>query len=78
MQFEDAQSFAANAGGHLATLTSEAESEFAFQLIRHGDRFWHKHSSGNQSNGPAIGPFQAEGARDPLGGWVRVTGEPLT
>ena len=61
---------------HLAAIVSaQAEAEFVFDLVRHDDRFWIKHSYG--INGPYFGLYQAEGAREPLGGWTWVTGEPL-
>ncbi len=58
--------------GHLATLSSEAESRFLLQTVfptaSRNDRFW-------------IGGYQDRSApdfREPAGGWRWVTGEPFT
>lgn len=64
------------AGGYLATLTSEPENQFVYNLIS-DDKFWHL--SGN-NNGPWIGGYQdctAPGYSEPGGGWRWVTDEPF-
>jgi len=65
------------AGGHLVTITSKEESDFVFNLFSKDERFVSVDSSGSL-NGPWIGLFQADGAREPSGGWQWVTGEPFT
>ncbi len=74
MRWDKVRELVATTGGHLATMTTPAEAEFVFNLIRHDDRFWIKKSYG--INGPYFGLYQKEGAREPFGGWTWVTGEP--
>lgn len=66
---------AEKAGGHLATMTSPAENDFVYNLIKDDTRFWQEHDDGAYT-GPVFGLYQTEGAREPDGGWVWVTGEP--
>ena len=68
---------AERAGGHLVTITSSAENNFVYQLFAGDDRFIYQLSDG-QKKGPYIGLHQKNGAREPMGGWVWVTGEPVT
>lgn len=70
-----ANGIATAAGGHLATITSDAENDFVVRLIRHDDRFWEQVGE-DWINGPMFGLRQAENAREPGGGWAWVTGEP--
>ncbi len=75
--YESAMDLAASAGGYLATMTSSAENRFVYDLVRHDLRFWKRHSDGRSTSfGPTFGLYQLEGAREPDGGWVWVTGEP--
>ena len=73
--FWDAQETARVAGGHLATMTTKAEADFVFDLVRYDERFWLVHDFG--ADGPTFGLYQKEGSREPFGGWTWVTGEPL-
>lgn len=80
LSFERASAIAKRAGGHLATMTSAAENDFVFNLVRHDERFWrqsHYKNHNAQAQGPNFGLFQPENAREPAGGWQWVTGEPL-
>jgi hypothetical protein len=51
-------------GGHLATITSNAENAFVVGLLGANDRIW-------------IGGRQPAGSIEPAGGWQWVTGEPF-
>mgnify|MGYP001799565437 CR=1 FL=1 len=62
--------------GHLATLTSQEENDFVFEMIRNDSRFFEVDVDGN-FNGPLFGLFQPEGSKEPRGGWVWITGEEL-
>lgn len=77
--YEVAEKIAEAAGGHLATLTSPAENDFAFELVRHDQRFWKGHSTRSDTTrfGPTFGLYQLDGSREPDGGWRWITGEPL-
>lgn len=78
LDWDDATAFAERAGGHLVTLTSAAENRFVFDLIRHDENFWtfwDDPGSGPGATGPTLGLVQAEGSREPDGGWTWVTGE---
>jgi len=63
-------------GGHLATITSKAENDFVFSLLDHPE-YWNRMGHGPWMMGPWIGGMQAEGAREPDGGWQWVTAEPF-
>ncbi len=77
-EYKVAEEMAASVGGHLATLTSAKENDFAFELVRYDERLWKQHSTRPETRfGPTFGLYQAEGAREPDGGWQWVTGEPL-
>jgi len=64
------------AGGHLVTITSKAENDFVFALVDHPE-YWERMDKGPWMMGPWIGAAQAEGAREPDGGWQWVTPEPF-
>jgi hypothetical protein len=51
-------------GGHLATISSQAENEFVFSLLGGRDLIW-------------IGGRQPAGAPEPAGNWGWITGEPF-
>ncbi len=72
--FGEASAMATNAGGHLATLTSSAENNFAFSLVTN-IAYWFQDGAGN-SQGPWIGGVQSPAGPEPAGGWGWVTGEP--
>ena len=56
-------------------MTTKAEADFVFDLVRYDERFWLVHDFG--ADGPTFGLYQKEGSREPFGGWTWVTGEPL-
>ena len=76
--WNSAASAAYERGGHLATLTSQAESDHAFQVAHAIPTAWV--SLGNSTlTGPWLGGFQNRDAPDysePAGGWGWVTHEP--
>ena len=74
-----AKAVAERAGGYLVTFHSREENLFVFNLIK-DERFWFKWDSSHNyvMNGPFIGAFQPDGAREPSGGWTWVSGEPMT
>ncbi|MCC7407252.1 MAG: hypothetical protein IT442_04225 [Phycisphaeraceae bacterium] len=75
VSWQDAKVLAENAGGYLATLTSQAENDFVFGLVQ-GEGFWEPSPmSGSVSTGPWLGGYQIQGSEEPAGGWVWVTGE---
>lgn len=79
MSLEQAQSFARDAGGYLATIADSAENAFIYDMVKYDQRFWHKHTRGHSTTfGPSIGLYQLDGALEPAGGWTWVTGEPVT
>lgn len=65
---------ATDRGGYLATITSGAENEFIFDLIKSVPAFWIP--DGVNAAGPWLGGFQPPGSGEPAGGWTWVTGEP--
>jgi len=58
----------------LATITSEAENEFVYNLVSSDDRYWFWDNYENGS-GPFLGGYQPEGSSEPSGGWTWITGE---
>lgn len=71
ISWEAANQAAIAAGGYLATITSQTENDFIFNLIDE-PTYWY---SGFNLRGPWIGGFQLEGSAEPDGGWSWVTGE---
>lgn len=69
----DAQAAAAARGGYLASITSDAENQFVFNLIN-SDAFWHN-SGGGTAVGPWIGGYQPTGSPEPAGNWQWDSGE---
>lgn len=63
-------------GGHLVTITSDAENDFVFDLTDKNPKSWLP-GSGDLLLGPWIGCFQPPGSVEPSGGFGWVTGEPL-
>ncbi|WP_096790521.1 caspase family protein [Phaeobacter piscinae] len=68
---------AQRAGGYLATISSSEENNFLLKLFSTDERFITGSGDGGL-HGPMIGLFQADRSREPSGGWVWVTGEPMT
>ena len=73
ISWTDANSLARELGGHLVTITSQAEDEFVFRLIDDA-KYWYP---GLNLRGPWIGAYQPEGAPEPDGNCRWVTGEPF-
>jgi hypothetical protein len=76
ISWTDANAAATAAGGYLATLTSEAENNFAFSLVKDVPEFWDHHPSSTNLHGTWLGGYQPAGAPEPAGGWRWVTDEP--
>jgi hypothetical protein len=75
--WEAAQAFAAARGGYLATIGSEAENLFVFNLIN-DPRFW-RNIPGRYSDGPWLGGVKAANSSKPADGWQWIHGSvPLT
>ena len=64
------------AGGYLATVTSEQENKYVFDLISTDSTCWRRLTD-MLYMGPWLGGYQPEGAPEPAGGWLWVTGEPF-
>ena len=77
ISWDDAKAAAETKGGHLVTITNEAENDFVYNLIAGDDRYWSMNSY-NQGHGPLIGGYQPDGSPEPAGGWTWVTGEPFS
>lgn len=73
LDWEMAQSAAEDAGGYLATITSQSENSFVFNLITN-DPVYFQNSFGR---GPWIGGLQPPGSPEPDGNWQWITGEPF-
>jgi hypothetical protein len=70
--WEEAQAAATARGGYLATILTEAENSFVFNLVNNPS-FWRE--GGTNSFGPWIGGFQPPGSSEPDGGWTWVNGD---
>lgn len=77
IQLDEAKRIAESAGGYLASLNSRAENQFAYNLIKHDERFWEVFSNGYGIFGPTFGLYQPNGSVEPRGGWQWTTGEEL-
>ncbi|WED24098.1 hypothetical protein L3Q72_22985 [Vibrio sp. JC009] len=73
-----------NAGGYLASITSEEENSFIFEMVNDMKYFWKfpAYVEGkSQRNhyeitiGPFLGGYQPEGSEEPAGGWSWLSGE---
>jgi hypothetical protein len=62
-------------GGHLVTITSDAENDFVHALAESVSGAW-KFQNPNHF-GPWVGAFQPAGSTEPNGGWRWVTAEPF-
>lgn len=80
MRWTDAQVLAKRAGGYLAVLGSEAENDFAYQLVSRDDRFWMVKDAGHGRHvyGPTFGLYQKPEGREPDGGWTWANNEPVS
>ncbi|MBX3365079.1 MAG: immunoglobulin domain-containing protein [Phycisphaeraceae bacterium] len=63
-------------GGYLATITSQEENDFVFQLVMNTPNSWY-YFDDRRSIGPWLGGYQTPGSKAPDEGWVWVTGEPF-
>lgn len=70
LTWPQANSAAGLRGGYLATITSPEENDFVFNQINY-TVYW------NESRGPWIGGYQADGSVEPDGGWQWISGEPF-
>ena len=69
---------AQDAGGYLASNTSEGENTFVFNLVSDEKYFWSFPKEGEHygiSIGPFLGGYQPEGSPEPDGGWRWLSGE---
>jgi hypothetical protein len=78
----DARDAATAAGGYLATITSQEENDFVYDLLTFPDtvvwsNFLNVNNGNTWSKGPWIGGHQEPGSPEPSGGWGWVTGEPF-
>jgi hypothetical protein len=76
LSWEDARDAATASGGHLATITSEGENNFALTSAQSLNGWWVLNSSPPYCVGPWLGGFQPPGSPEPAGGWRWVTDEP--
>jgi hypothetical protein len=75
VSWSNAQDVAVAMGGHLATITSQAENDFVYGLVSDSPALWVR--QGSWGWGPWLGGHQAAGSAEPDGGWYWVTGEPF-
>jgi hypothetical protein len=71
--WDDANIAATASGGHLVTITSEAENSFVYNLVSN-DKYWYKEPQWGHGVGPWLGGYQPAGSYEPSGGWTWVTG----
>jgi hypothetical protein len=76
LSWEQAQDSCLARGGHLVTITSAAENEFVFSLVKNDSAFWFLDAFGN-GLGPWLGGYQPDGIQDPDSGWQWVIDEPF-
>ncbi len=67
ISWDDAKAAAEAKGGHLVSITSEAENQFVYSLVE-DDKFWYW--DGYDGNGPWLGGYQEQGSFEPDGGWA--------
>src|ERR1041385_4036625 len=77
LTWADAERACESRGGHLATITSQAEETFVESLFPPTGAFWFVDRS-NNALGPWFGGVQAPCTPEPACGWGWVTGEPFT
>lgn len=73
ISWSEANSLAGDRGGYLATITSQAENDFVFQLSTSTNGAWY--TDGSNSFGSWLGGYQNSTADEPSGNWIWVTGE---
>jgi hypothetical protein len=76
LTWEEARDAAIASGGHLATITSEAESTFVLSASQSLSGWRPLDSNLQYCVGPWLGGFQPPGSPEPSGGWRWVTDEP--
>jgi MYXO-CTERM domain-containing protein len=69
-----ARAAAEGRGGYLATVGSQAENLFVYNLVKDIPALWPQDAGGN-AVGPWLGGYQPAGSDEPAGGWSWVTGE---
>lgn len=74
ISWPDADRAARNLGGYLAVITSAAENDAVYSLVKNDDRYWFQDSY-NNGIGPWLGGMQPSGSAEPRGGWRWVNGE---
>jgi hypothetical protein len=74
LTWTDAQTAASNAGGYLATTTSQAENLFVFSLVDQAS-FWRQDTANGALVGPWLGGYQPAGSPEPAGGWTWLNGD---
>ncbi len=72
--WDDAEAACEARGGYLATITSQAECDFAYSVVSGDNGFWRVDEYGSWT-GPWLGGLQPPGSPEPAGGWQWVTGE---
>jgi hypothetical protein len=79
ISWSSASNLASNAGGYLATITSNEEYNFIWSLISTNETLWSTDygAAAGSPPGPFLGGFQISGSSEPSGGWNWVTGEPF-
>lgn len=73
----EAKLAAETSGGYLATITTSAENDFVFNLVKDVPNAWFLDSFGD-TMGPWLGGRQRVNSREPDGGWEWVSGEAWT
>lgn len=76
ISWTDSKVAAENTGAYLATITSQAENNFVFSLVKDRPEFWE--SIGPYVAGPWLGGYQDRNDpyyAEPSGGWKWVSGE---
>ena len=73
-----ARYLAEEAGGYLATVTSDEEAEFLLNLVQ-DEKYWFQWNETHNyiMNGPFLGGYQPAGSNEPDGNWQWVSGEPF-
>ncbi|MBN2864365.1 MAG: C-type lectin domain-containing protein [Bacteroidales bacterium] len=77
LSWHEAKAACEQRGGYLATITSEQENTFVFNLVKSNNDFWYLDYLGN-GLGPWLGGFQPDGSQEPDGGWEWITSEPFS